>query len=395
MSEIAYFDCFSGASGDMLVASLLDSVVRLEDLQHALSALPLGGYNLVVRRVSQKGITGSHFAVRVNQDSQPHRHLHDIEELLTVSDSRITETAKQRAIAVFRRLARAEGKVHGVSPEEVHFHEVGAVDSIVDIVSFAVALELTGVEKVYASPLPLGHGFVRAAHGILPLPAPATLEILADAQVPTRALDVAGETVTPTGAALLAETAQFHRPSMRATAIGYGFGTREDFPWPNAVRVWVGEEIDAPGGEDRVVLLECNLDDATGETLGYAMERFFAAGALDVWYTPIQMKKNRPGVAVAVLASPDKAECIASALLRETPTLGLRWQELSRRTADRREEIVRTEWGDIRVKVKLLDGQVAAKSPEYEDCARIARERGRPLEEVVRMAIVRLGVQAD
>jgi hypothetical protein len=174
---------------------------------------------------------------------------------------------------------------------------------------------------------------------------------------------------------------------MRVAAAGYGFGTRDDFPWPNAVRVWVGEEMDAPGGEDRVVLLECNLDDATGETLGYAMERLFATGALDVWYTPILMKKNRPGTAVSVLCSLDRAEELAAVLLRETPTLGMRWQQLARRTADRAEEIVRTEWGDVRVKVKLLGGQVSARSPEYEDCARIARERGIPLEEVVRMVL--------
>lgn len=395
MARVAYFDCFSGASGDMLVASLLDAGASIEDLQHALSALPLGGYETLTNPASQKGITGRRFHVRIDDSDKVHRHLRDIEALLDGADNRLSTKARQRALAVFQRLARAEGKVHGIPPDEVHFHEVGAVDSIVDIVGFAIALELAQVERVYASPLPLGHGFVRAAHGVLPLPAPATLEILAEAHAPTRAVDVAGETVTPTGAALLTELAQFDHPNMRVTAAGYGFGTRDDFPWPNAVRVWVGEEMDTVRGEDQVVLLECNLDDATGETLGHAMDRFFAAGALDVWYTPIQMKKNRPGITVSILSRPDQAEDLASALLRETPTLGLRWQELSRRTADRREEIVRTEWGDIRVKIKLLGGQVAAKSPEYEDCARIARERGITLEEVVRMAIVRLGAQAD
>ncbi|GAB4412876.1 MAG: nickel pincer cofactor biosynthesis protein LarC [Anaerolineales bacterium] len=385
MSRVVYFDCFAGASGDMLLASLLHAGVPLDGLRAALQALPLDGYAIEATEVVRQGIAGVRFEVRVDTEHQPHRHLADIEALIQGAGDALPVRARERALAVFRRLARAEAKVHGTTPDEVHFHEVGAVDSIVDIVGFAVALELAGVEEVYASPLPLGRGFVRTAHGTLPLPAPATLEILAESGAPTVAVDVEGETVTPTGAAILSELAHFRRPELRLSRVGYGFGKHEGFPWPNAVRAWLGET--RVGNHGRVVLLECNLDNVTGEALGYAMERLFAAGALDVWFTPIQMKKNRPAVVLSVIAAPNEADRLAEAVLRETPTLGLRWLEVERRTAERRTETVRTPWGEVRVKVKVLDGEVVLRRPEYEDCARIARQHGVPLEDVVQAAL--------
>ncbi len=385
MSRIVYFDCFAGASGDMLLASLLHAGVPLGDVLAALRALPVSGYTVEATEVVRKGVAGLRFEVRVNTQEQPHRHLADIEALIRGAGDALSIRARERALAVFRRLARAEAKVHGTTPEEVHFHEVGAVDSIVDIVGFAVALELAGVDEVYASPLPLGRGFVRTAHGLLPLPAPATLEILSEAGAPTVPADVEGETVTPTGAAILAELAHFKRPELRLIRVGYGFGKNEGFPWPNAVRAWLGEaRVD---NHEQVVLLECNLDNATGEVLGHAMERLFAAGALDVWFTPIQMKKNRPGVVLSVIAAPNEADRLAEVVLRETPTLGLRWLDLERRTAERRTETVQTPWGEVRVKVKILDGGIVQRRPEYEDCARIARERGIPLEDVVQAVL--------
>lgn len=388
MSRAVYFDCFSGASGDMLVGSLIHAGVPLEGLRAALGALPLGGYEIEATEVVRSGIVGIRFEVHVDMQGQPQRHLADIEALIRGAGDALSARARERALAVFRRLARAEGKVHGAPPDEVHFHEVGAVDSIVDIVGFAAALDMADVSEVYASPLPLGRGFVRTAHGVLPLPAPATLEILAESGAPTVNADVEGETVTPTGAALLAEFAQFRRPEMRIHSVGYGFGKREDFPWPNAVRAWLGET--RVGAHEQVVLLECNLDNVTGEALGYAMEQLFAAGALDVWFTPIQMKKNRPGVALSVIATMDSAEALARVILRETPTLGLRWLQAERRTAERRTETARTPWGDVRVKVKVLDGGIVQRRPEYEDCARIAREQGIPLEDVVRAVLAAL-----
>lgn len=385
MSRVAYFDCFAGASGDMLLASLLHAQVPPEALLAALGALPLSGYAVEMTEVVRNGIAGVRFEVRVEAQEQPHRHLADIEAMLRSAGEALPMRARERSLAIFRRLARAEARVHGTSPEEVHFHEVGAVDSILDIVGFAVALELAEVEEVYASPLPLGRGFVNTAHGVLPLPAPATLEILSEAAAPTVPADVEGETVTPTGAAILAEMARFRQPEMRVVRVGYGFGKREGFPWPNAVRAWLGEARDS--AHESVVLLECNLDNVTGEALGYAMERLFAAGALDVWFTPIQMKKNRPGVVLSVIAAPDSAEALAQVILHETPTLGLRWREVERRTAERRTETVPTPWGDVRVKVKILGGKIVQRRPEYEDCARIARECRVPLEDVWRAAM--------
>lgn len=385
MSRVAYFDCFGGASGDMLLASLVHAGVPWEGVLAALRSLPITGYAVDIKEVTGGGIAGLRFEVRVDEHHQPHRHLAEIEALIHEAGDALPVRARERAAAIFRRLARAEARVHGTTPEAVHFHEVGAVDSIVDIVGFAVALELAGADEVYASPLPLGRGFVRAAHGTLPLPAPATLEILAEAGVPTRPVDVEGETVTPTGAAILAEVACFKQPEMRIGRVGYGFGKREGFPWPNAVRAWFGEARDRL--RERVVLLECNLDNITGEALGYAMERLFAAGALDVWFTPIQMKKNRPGVILSVIAPVAEADALAQVVLRETPTLGLRWLEVERRTAERRMETLQTPWGEVRVKVKMLAGRVVLRRPEYEDCARIARERGVPLEDVWRAAL--------
>lgn len=385
MGRVVYFDCFAGASGDMLLASLVHAGVPWEELLAVLRALPLTGYAIDVKETAGGGIAGLRLEVRVNEHHQPHRHLAEIEALIHEAGDVLPVRARARAAAIFRRLARAEARVHGTTPEAVHFHEVGAVDSILDIVGFAVALELAGVDEVYASPLPLGRGFVRAAHGTLPLPAPATLEILAEAGAPTFPVDVEGETVTPTGAAILAEVACFKQPEMRISRVGYGFGTHEGFPWPNAVRAWVGEAMDNPS--ERVVLLECNLDNVTGEALGYAMERLFAAGALDVWFTPIQMKKNRPGVVLSVIAPAAEAEALAQVVLRETPTLGLRWLEVARRTADRRMETAQTPWGEVRVKVKMLGGRVVLRRPEYDDCARIARDHRVPLEDVWRAAL--------
>jgi uncharacterized protein (TIGR00299 family) protein len=272
----------------------------------------------------------------------------------------------------------------------VHFHEVGAVDSIVDIVGFVVGLELMQVDTVRSSPLTVGGGTVHTEHGILPAPAPATLEILSQAAVPMRRHPRAEtELLTPTAAALLAELAVFPptggvgQPTMSITSVGYGFGTKE-LDWPNAVRVWLGEtsRTESDEDQDQVALLECNLDDATGETLGYALEQCLAAGALDVWFTPIQMKKSRPAVKLSVLCLPNLMTQMAQLILRETPTLGVRHVVLHRTKARRRIVNVQTEWGTVRVKQKLLDGEVVASSPEYEDCARLAREAGASLAQV-------------
>ena len=405
MNTILYLDLFSGASGDMLLGALLDAGLPLEALRTELEKMDLAGYELVAERQVRHGLSGIRLLVRDVAQAHPARRLPDIRRLL--QDSALSMRVQEASMAVFARLARVEARIHGSAVDEVHFHEIGAVDSLVDVVGFAAGLEQLQVERVFSSPVPLGSGTIETEHGLLPVPAPATLALLAEVGAPTRPHPAQTEIVTPTAAALLAEWATFELPPMRVRAAGYGFGQKE-FPWANAVRVWLGEEAplpqslpggegggDAPqalhggeggGGRDQVTLLECNLDDTTGETLGYAMERLFAAGALDVWFTPIQMKKDRPGVILSVLVPPDRTATVAQVMLRETPTLGVRVLPIERRVAERHVREVETPWGKVRVKEKWLNGERAAVSPEYEDCARIAREQAIPLHQVFEAA---------
>jgi pyridinium-3,5-bisthiocarboxylic acid mononucleotide nickel chelatase len=385
---IAYFDCFSGASGDMLLGALLDAGLSLDDLEADLSRLAVGGYRLAAERVTRRGLTGTHLRVRESAGGagdRPARHPSDVEAI--IGGSGLPRRVVERSLAVFRRIARIEAGIHGTSVEEVHFHEIGAVDSLVDIVGFAAGLERLGVDQIYASALPLGSGTVETEHGRLPVPAPATLALLAEVGAPTLPGPGEGELVTPTGAGLLAELATFRRPAMAVKRTGYGFGTR-DYPWANALRVWLGKPlVTAEGPEaDDVVELACNLDNASGEVLGYVLERLLAAGALDAWFTPIQMKKNRPAVKLSVLARPEDQARLAGLLLEETPTLGVRHQALSRTVAGREMRAVETPWGRVQVKVKLLAGRPVAFAPEYDDCARLAAAAGVPLGQVMEAA---------
>lgn len=377
--RVLYLDLFSGAGGDMLLGTLLDLGLPLDDLKADLARMALSGYELESERRVRHGLSGTQFRVRDVIQEHPARHLRDVRRLIV--ESTLSERVKKTSVAVFERLARAEARVHGVGPDEIHFHELGAVDSLIDIVGFIAGLERLGVERVFASPVPLGSGTIQTEHGLLPVPAPATLALLAEVNAPTCPHPAQTEIVTPTAAALLAELATFACPPMRVHAVGYGFGQKE-FPWANVVRAWLGQAEDADAGRDQVTLLECNLDDTTGETLGYAMEQLFAAGALDVWFTPVQMKKNRPGVVLSVLAHPEQADALAQVILRQTPTLGLRMSLVERVVAERRVREVETPWGKVRVKEKWLAGERVAVSPEYEDCARIARERDIPLQQV-------------
>jgi len=397
--SIAYFDCFSGASGDMLVGSLLDAGLPLEELEADLTRLKVGGYRLAARRVTRQGLSGTHFQVHLETGERPARTLSAIEQILTGSD--LPSHLQDRSRMVFARIAQVEAAVHGTSIDQIHFHEIGAVDTLVDVVGFVCALERLKIEAVYSSPLPLGGGTVHTEHGRLPVPAPATLALLAQVGAPAVPGPVQAELLTPTGAALLTEFAVFERPAMSIQTIGYGFGTKEFGPaegapegWPNALRVWLGTgEVDQPLStaaasteSDRVALLACNLDDATGETLGYTMDRLLATGALDVWFTPIQMKKNRPATQLSVLCQPQDAGALAALLLRETPTLGVRQQILIRFKAGREMRQVETPWGAVRVKVKVLAGEAVAASPEYDDCARLAVQAGVPLQQVMAAA---------
>ena len=391
-----YVDCFSGASGDMLLGALIDAGVDTARLRTLLETLPVSGWSLDVGPVEQHGLRGARANVRLVEPDQPHRGLSEV--LAIVDGGQLPDAVRLRARTVFVRLAEVEAFIHGTSVEDIEFHEVGAIDSIVDVVGVVAGLHLLEVDwsRLYCSGLPLGSGWVRSAHGRLPVPAPATLELIKRGGAllrPAPSAEETGELTTPTAAALLTTLAQFRAqpPFERVAGIGYGFGTREP-AWPNAVRLLLGPPApelhgaDGPGlVRERIVEVQTNLDDATPEELGFAMERLLEAGALDVAFSPLQMKKNRPGVLVRVLGRLEDGERLAALVLEHTSALGARVQPIDRLIARRSERRVTTPWGEVRVKVKLLgDREVVA--PEYEDCARVARAAHVPLRTVYDVA---------
>ncbi|HEY8292513.1 MAG TPA: nickel pincer cofactor biosynthesis protein LarC [Thermomicrobiales bacterium] len=401
MTRIAYFDMPAGISGDMTLAAFIHAGLSLEDLTYGLAPLGLSGYTLRAEPTSQHALGGTRVIVEV-EAGQPQRDWRTIRTI--IEDSQLTERAKELALRIFGALAVAEASVHGVAVDDVHFHEVGALDSIVDIVGTAVALDLLGIETVYASPFAQGHGWTESQHGLIPVPAPATLALLARVNAPTVPLDTDKETVTPTGAAIVTALAEaFDRPPMMVQAVGYGFGARR-MPWPNCLRIWLGVAVasrsddlpfiaptadDAPlldvaaePTSDAEILLSANIDDMTPEALAYALERIFAAGALDAWFTPITMKKSRPAVQVSAICSDADRLAVTATLLRETTTFGVRATPIMREKADRRWETVVTQWGPVRVKVKEWEGTVLDAVPEYEQVAAIARAAEVPFREV-------------
>ncbi len=389
--RIAYLDCHSGISGDMFLGAMLDAGFPLETLRQALASLPVSGYELKLEQFQDKGIRGVRFEVALAEQEQPARHFGDIVALLQAAT--LPTRVLARAVAMFRCIAEAEAVVHGSTLEEVHFHEVGAIDAIVDIVGAALAVEMLGIEALYASALPLSGGHVKTAHGLLPVPAPATLEILRRVSAPWRPCPVEGEMVTPTGAAILATLARFETPAIRIERVGYGFG-RKSFPWPNCLRLCLGNPVGASmeASEqaaletDWVTVIETNIDTMTGEALGGLMERALAAGALDVAYTPTQMKKNRPAVMLTLICRVGDAEALARLLLSEANTLGVRMQHMQRRKARREQRTIETPFGTMQVKVKLMGNNIISAAPEYEECRRISIERSLPLEEVYEVA---------
>lgn len=432
-----HLDIFSGLAGDMFIGALLDLGVSFQQLESELRKLGVGGYHLHHRRAAKSGIEGVKFDVHLEANPRPathpshghshghahdhshahdhdhshahhhHAHAHDhahadhgrtyaeIRDL--ISTSALNEWVKRRAIAVFDRIAVAEGKIHGKPPSAVHFHEVGAVDSIVDVVGSCVALDLLGRPVVTSGPVVEGTGFVRCEHGRMPLPAPATLEILAARGVTVTQCDEPHELLTPTGAALLAEFAESFAPlgGMVPRRVGYGVGTRDHHTRPNVVRVVLGEAgpapaspSDEPGWEsDSVEVLETNLDDIPAEILGHFVERALASGALDVFHTPIQMKKNRPGVLLTVLCAPADADRLTRMMLTETSAFGVRRTEASRRKLRREFRQVTTPYGAVTVKIGSLGGAVVQASPEYESCRQAAASAGVPLKAVYEAAL--------
>jgi uncharacterized protein (TIGR00299 family) protein len=376
MTRTAYLDCVGGLAGDMLLGALLDAGGDLDRLRAVPAKLGLDGVAVVVGRVERQGIGALHVEVAGGDDGE--RSWRTIRELLERSS--LEDSVRERSLAVFARLAEAEGKVHGVPADEVHFHELGAADTLVDVCGVITLLAGLGVERVVCSPLPVARGLVRAAHGILPLPSPATLELLRGA--PLEGVDTPGELVTPTGAALASTLAEDwgRLPSLVLEQVGYGAGTRDTPDRPNVVRVLLGQEDRAGPGE--VVLLETNLDDLNPELIPDAVERCFSAGALDVWTAPVQMKKGRPGLVLSALARPPEERAVATAILEETSALGLRVAHLRRYELEREEREVQVDGGTVRVKLGRLDGRLVNVAPEHDDCAALALRLGRPVKSV-------------
>lgn len=383
--RIAYFDCFSGAAGDMIVASLLDAGAPFEELRKRLAGLNVPGYQLQAEKVRKQGFSATKFDVIVDPDApKPHRHLKHIVQI--INDSQLADSVKTRAVRIFERLGQAEAKAHGTTIEKVHFHEVGAIDAIVDVTASVICMDLLGIEEVRCSPLVVGSGTVKCEHGLMPVPAPGTAGLIEG--VPIAPTEETGELLTPTGAAVLTTLATRFGPlpAMTIQASGSGAGTRDGKTRPNLLRVFVGQ-AEAVGETDEIVVLEANLDDATGQVVGQAVERLFEAGALDAFCTPITMKKGRPAVMVTVLAEPASADKLERVLFEETPTFGVRRYTARRRKLHRQWQPVSTPFGQVRIKTGHLGDRIVSAAPEYEDCRQAAQAAGVPVREVIAAAV--------
>lgn len=397
-----YFDAFAGVSGDMTVGALLALGVDLEHLRGELSALPVHGYVLRSTPRLVNAVSAVKFDVDLDEHEHAHGHGHqhrhagahghvhdhraygDIRRM--IEGSALGAAVRERALAIFARLAEAEGKVHGVAAEAVTFHEVGAVDSIVDIVGTAIGMEALGVERVYTSALPLGSGLTRSQHGVIPVPGPATAELLRG--FPVRVGDGASELITPTGAAIVAALVDPAEPvpALRIEAVGYGAGSRTLADRPNLLRLLLAR-IDAPAATDEVIEIAATIDDANPEIYAHALEAVFAAGARDAWLVPAFMKKHRPGVVLTALADLGARDAVAAAILRETTAIGLRFHPVRRTVLPRQVISVETAYGAVRVKIAVAPDGTRNLAPEYEDCRRVATERGVALKLVYQAAI--------
>ena len=383
MTRILYYDCFAGISGDMNLGALVDLGVDAAYLEKELGKLNIEGFHLEVKPDMRKGISGTKVTVVVeNQENEKHRHLSHIEEL--INKSALSDRIKLKSLAIFDRVAVAEAKVHNISKEKVHFHEVGALDSIADIVGAAICQEYLEVDEIHSSPVQLGGGFVKCAHGMMPVPAPATAEIVEAIPVKSGLVDY--EATTPTGAAILAATVDCFSEKMELTIAktGYGIGQR-DGEIPNVLRVYLAEtkneQVDDVV-EEEAVMLECNLDDMSPESYSHVMDLLFAAGAADVFITPLVMKKSRPGHMLSVLCNQDKAGNMKEILFRESSSIGLREQVLKKSILRREIVIVHTSYGDVEVKRSYWKGRVVNEKPEFEQCRKLALEHGVTLEEI-------------
>ena len=384
--RIAYFDGAAGIAGDMAVGALLDAGLDFDALREGLTGLGVGGYALRAERVKKKGVMATKFHVDLDPGGEkPHRHLRHIVEI--IDGSALPDEVKQGALKTFQKLAEAEATVHGTTIEKVHFHEVGAVDAIVDIVGIHYGLHLLGVGQVHAAPPNVGGGTVTCEHGVMPVPAPATARLLQG--LPTHGTADIGELVTPTGAAFLAATAASvgDAPPMQVDAIGYGSGTRDLPDRANVVRVQLGESAEGTGATESVTVIACNVDDATGELVAATCEALHGAGARDVYVTPVGGKKGRPAQLITVLAAPSDAPRLAECLLTHSTTFGVRMHEASRYVLERDWQDVSTRYGSVRIKLGRWRGAVVQRAPEFEDCTRCAAQAGVPVRDVYAAAL--------
>src|SRR5215218_1006232 len=382
LSRIAVFDPFSGASGDMILGALVDAGAPLTSIQDAVSRLGIEGVHITSQPAGSGAVRGTRVLVDPLGE-QPSRDWHNIRLLL--EESTLAPPIRDAALTIFAALAAAEAEAHGQPLEQVHFHEVGGVDAIVDVVGACAGLHALGIEHIASHPVAVGSGWVRSGHGLLPVPAPATAILLAQKAVPVRpdppGDPQAGELLTPTGAAILGALASWSVPLCVPDSLGYGFGTRE-LPWPNALRLWVGETSLSGAADSEELLLETNIDDMNPQFYEPLSERLFAAGALDVWLTPITMKKGRPAIIVSAIVPAERRAEVERVFFLESTTIGVRATSVSRTRAPRRFETVTTRWGDVRLKLRGWDGRVIGAMPEYDDCLRLSRASGAPVREI-------------
>ena len=384
--KLAYFDCFSGISGDMTLGALVDAGCPVGHLRSELRGLPVPGWELSAGKVWKNGMAATSVAVRA-EDRQEHRSLGTILELL--KSSKLAGSVCDRARAIFTKLGEAEAQVHDVPLEKIHFHEVGAVDAIVDIVGVCIGFHFLGIEKFACSALNVGGGTAKMAHGILPVPAPATANLLQGK--PTYSNGVPRELGTPTGAAMVATLCDSFgpQPAMSVAAIGYGAGAADLEGQPNVLRIMIGEEAEktVPGFDEEIAVIEANLDDMNPQIYGYFLEKALAAGALEVYTTPVQMKKNRPGTLLTVLCKPQDTQTLMSLIFAETTTFGARTYRAARRTLPREFVSVSTDFGDVRIKISRMNGRILHVAPEYDDCRKLAVEKNVPLQRVISEAL--------
>jgi hypothetical protein len=386
--KLAYFDCFSGISGDMTLGALLDAGCELGHLRAELRGLVVSGWELSAEKVWKNGMAAT-WARVTTEDHQKHRSLSAILEIL--KNSQLAGQVRERAAAIFQKLGETEAGVHNVPLEKIHFHEVGAVDAIVDIVGGCIGFHALGIERFACSPLNVGGGTAKMAHGVLPVPAPATAKLLQGK--PTYSSGVQRELVTPTGAAIVAALCDSFgpQPSMSVSAIGYGAGSADLEGQPNVLRIMIGEAAEkvVPGYEQEIAVLEANLDDMNPQIYGYFQERALAAGALDVFTTAVQMKKNRPGTLLTVLCEPADASALTSLIFAETTTFGVRRYSAQRRVLPREFVNVSTSFGDVRIKLSRVNGHILHVAPEYDDCRKLAVAKNVPLQQVINEALRR------